>query len=118
MPVPPSAARKAASYTCVRIPSIGDTARPANSADRAALTAAYARYRAGELPADELPDLADIFPDDQALRGDLRLEAHWLGDADLDLALVDPDGHRVSWLGAPPRGVNQGCKRRGARNGA
>jgi hypothetical protein len=44
-------------------------------------------------------------PDDQALRGDLRLEAEWRGGADLDLALVDPDGHRVSWLGAATRGI-------------
>jgi hypothetical protein len=43
--------------------------------------------------------------DDQALRGDLRLEAEWRGGADLDLALVDPDGHRVSWLGAATRGI-------------
>jgi hypothetical protein len=44
-------------------------------------------------------------PDDRALRGDLRLEAEWRGGADLDLAIVDPDGHRVSWLGAATRGV-------------
>jgi hypothetical protein len=44
-------------------------------------------------------------PDDQSLRGDLKLEATWQGGADLDLALIDPDGHRVSWLGAPTRGI-------------
>jgi vault protein inter-alpha-trypsin-like protein/FecR-like protein/VWA domain-containing protein len=44
-------------------------------------------------------------PDNQALRGDLRLEAEWRGGGDLDLALVDPDGHRVSWLGAATRGI-------------
>lgn len=49
--------------------------------------------------------LAGPRPDDQELRGDVRLEARWQGDADLDLALVDPDGHRVSWLGAPTRGI-------------
>jgi len=43
--------------------------------------------------------------DDTTLRGDIRLEARWTGGADLDLALVDPDGHRVSWLGAPTRGI-------------
>jgi hypothetical protein len=42
---------------------------------------------------------------DQALKGDLRIEAVWAGDSDLDLALIDPDGHRVSWLGAPTRAV-------------
>jgi len=42
-------------------------------------------------------------PDDTRLLGDLRVEATWLEDADLDLALLHPDGHRVSWLGAPTR---------------
>jgi hypothetical protein len=38
---------------------------------------------------------------------DLQLFAHWQGsrDVDLDLALIDPDGHRISWLGAPSRSV-------------
>jgi hypothetical protein len=49
--------------------------------------------------------LAGPRPDDTALRGDLRLEASWAGGSDIDLALIDPDGHRVSWLGAPTRGV-------------
>jgi ferric-dicitrate binding protein FerR (iron transport regulator) len=44
-------------------------------------------------------------PDEAALRGDLRVVASWHDDVDLDFALVDPDGHRVSWLGAPTRGV-------------
>jgi hypothetical protein len=42
-------------------------------------------------------------PDDTRLLGDLRVEATWSDDADLDLALLHPDGHRVSWLGAPTR---------------
>jgi tetratricopeptide (TPR) repeat protein len=42
---------------------------------------------------------------DRELRGDLRIEASWSGGMDLDLALVHPDGHRVSWLGAPTRSV-------------
>jgi hypothetical protein len=41
--------------------------------------------------------------DDTRLLGDLRVEATWSDDADLDLALLHPDGHRVSWLGAPTR---------------
>jgi hypothetical protein len=42
----------------------------------------------------------------EKLRGDLRLEAAWSGTGhDLDLALLHPDGHRVSWLGAPTRSV-------------
>ncbi|MEO8900506.1 MAG: VIT domain-containing protein [Polyangiaceae bacterium] len=44
-------------------------------------------------------------PDDTRLRGDLRVEATWAEDADLDLALLHPDGQRVSWLGAPTREV-------------
>ena len=43
--------------------------------------------------------------DEGELKGDLRLEATWDSGADLDLGLIDPDGHRVSWLGAPTRAV-------------
>jgi DNA-directed RNA polymerase specialized sigma24 family protein/tetratricopeptide (TPR) repeat protein len=41
------------------------------------------------------------------LSGDLQLFAKWNSDqgVDLDLALIDPDGHRISWLGAPSRSV-------------
>jgi tetratricopeptide (TPR) repeat protein len=41
------------------------------------------------------------------LSGDLQLFAKWHAerDVDLDLALIDPDGHRISWLGAPSRSV-------------
>jgi hypothetical protein len=44
-------------------------------------------------------------PDDSELRGDFRLEATWDSGADLDLGLINPDGLRVSWLGAPTRGI-------------
>ncbi len=45
-------------------------------------------------------------PAPTGLSGDLQLEATWTGTAqDLDLGLVTPDGHRVSWLGAPTREV-------------
>jgi hypothetical protein len=43
--------------------------------------------------------------DDSRLLGDLRVEATWSEDADLDLALLHPDGQRVSWLGAPTHEV-------------
>jgi hypothetical protein len=33
------------------------------------------------------------------------VEATWSGDVDVDLALLHPAGHRVSWLGAPTRSV-------------
>jgi hypothetical protein len=44
-------------------------------------------------------------PDDSRLLGDLRVEATWEDAADLDLAILHPDGQRVSWLGAPTREV-------------
>jgi len=46
---------------------------------------------------------ATAAPDDSRLLGDLRVEATWSDDADLDLAILHPDGQRVSWLGAPTR---------------
>jgi Mg-chelatase subunit ChlD/tetratricopeptide (TPR) repeat protein len=64
------------------------------------LTNADAKTRSA---ADEL--LKAAAPNDRDLRGDLRVEATWSGGMDLDLALVHPDGHRVSWLGAPTRSV-------------
>ena len=42
-------------------------------------------------------------PDETRLLGDLRVEATWSDDVDLDLAILHPDGQRVSWLGAPTR---------------
>jgi tetratricopeptide (TPR) repeat protein len=43
-------------------------------------------------------------PDGDGLHGDVRVEASWSGgDADLDLAIVDPRGQRVSWFGGPTR---------------
>lgn len=41
----------------------------------------------------------------EGLRGEIRLTATWSGGQDLDLALIHPDGHRVSWLGAPTKGL-------------
>lgn len=42
-----------------------------------------------------------------SLSGDLRVTATWRGGegVDLDLSVIDPDAHRVSWLGAPTRAV-------------
>jgi hypothetical protein len=41
------------------------------------------------------------------LSGDIKLEATWFGgDQDLDLALIDPDGNRISWLGAPTKAAS------------
>jgi mono/diheme cytochrome c family protein len=48
--------------------------RPTDAAKQAALSAAYARYRAGELSADQLPDLGDIFPNDPQTRAEIGLQ--------------------------------------------
>jgi cytochrome c553 len=48
--------------------------RPTDPKKQARLTEAYARYRAGALSADELPDLSDIFPDDPHTRAQLGLQ--------------------------------------------
>jgi tetratricopeptide (TPR) repeat protein len=72
------------------MPEIADALlSAAGAADRASI-----EQRAEQRPAD-----------DAALSGDLRLEANWSGGADIDLSLLDTEGHRVSWLGAGTRSV-------------
>jgi tetratricopeptide (TPR) repeat protein len=44
--------------------------------------------------------------DSTALKGDVRLEATWDSDTDLDLALIDPRGRRVSWQGGSKAAVS------------
>ncbi|HEX6244611.1 MAG TPA: hypothetical protein VFZ61_27020, partial [Polyangiales bacterium] len=39
----------------------------------AALTAAYTRFRNGQLPGEQLPDLSDIYPDDPQVRAEIGL---------------------------------------------
>jgi hypothetical protein len=90
---PADAALLAEAVRCAR--ETYDTA----AADELLTSAAALTREAAERP------LAGPRPHDPARRGDLKLEATWSGGADLDLALIDPDGHRVSWLGAPTRGV-------------
>jgi ferric-dicitrate binding protein FerR (iron transport regulator) len=85
------------------------------------LTAAEARIRSR---AEQL--LLQV-PKDTGLSGDLRLEATWSSGSDLDLALLDPEGNRISWLGAPTRAVisatsvtstsSEGLSLRGAKPG-
>lgn len=41
---------------------------------QARLSEAYQRYREGKLPADQLPDLGDIFPDDPQIRAEIGLQ--------------------------------------------
>ena len=48
--------------------------RPTDPVKQAKLTDAYSRYRAGELAPEELPDLADVFPDDPVLRAEIGLQ--------------------------------------------
>jgi hypothetical protein len=47
--------------------------RPTDPDKQAALTAAYQRFRAGEVGPEQLPDLSDIFPDDPQVRAELGL---------------------------------------------
>lgn len=47
--------------------------RATDARKQAALSDAYARYRRGELGADDLPDLSDIFPDDPQVRAEIGL---------------------------------------------
>jgi hypothetical protein len=35
------------------------------------------------------------------LRGDVQITAQWTGGEDLDIALIDAQGKRISWLGSP-----------------
>ncbi|MCC6897793.1 MAG: FecR domain-containing protein [Polyangiaceae bacterium] len=69
-------------------------------ADDILQTAEAAVRKAAEAQLTKFDNLRD------ELSGDLKLEATWLGgDTDLDIALIDPDGNRVSWLGAPTKAV-------------
>ncbi len=49
--------------------------------------------------------LAAARADDSLLTGDIKLEASWDSGVDLDLSLIDAEGHRISWLGAPTKAV-------------
>ncbi len=53
-----------------------------------------------------LDSASDASRTEDLVRGELRFEATWDGGAhDLDIALIHPDGYRVSWLGAPTRAL-------------
>lgn len=47
--------------------------RVSDEAKQSAVSAAYAKFRAGELPAEELPNVADVFPDDPQVRFEIGL---------------------------------------------
>ena len=48
--------------------------RPTDPTKQAALTGAYRRYLAGEIRAEDLPDLSDIYPDDAQVRAEIGLQ--------------------------------------------
>jgi hypothetical protein len=55
---------------------------------------------------DRAEQLLKSRKDDEGIRGDVRVTATWEGGVhDLDVALIHPQGHRVSWLGAATRSV-------------
>ncbi len=54
---------------------------------------------------DALDKLIAAASTTSGLVGDVRLDAHWQGGADVDLALIDPSGNRLSWFGAAPAPV-------------
>jgi hypothetical protein len=39
------------------------------------------------------------------VRGDIQITAEWTGSSDLDIALIDEQGKRISWLGSPAKAV-------------
>lgn len=43
------------------------------------------------------------------LTGDVQLSAEWTGGVDLDVALIDAQGKRISWLGSPLK-ANVSCR--------
>ncbi|HET6336530.1 MAG TPA: hypothetical protein VFG30_25075 [Polyangiales bacterium] len=57
---------------------------------QAELSRAYQRYRSGEIDADALPDLADVFPDDPSLRAKIGLQTE--PDASAEDALIQACG--------------------------
>ncbi|HTU59825.1 MAG TPA: hypothetical protein VMF89_15340 [Polyangiales bacterium] len=65
-------------------------ARATDPEKQTALTAAYQRYRRGEITAEELPDLSDIFPDDPSERARRGLQTE--PDASPEDALIQACG--------------------------
>jgi hypothetical protein len=42
-------------------------------------------------------------PSQRPLAGDVQVSAEWSGGSDLDVALIDAQGKRTSWMGSPGR---------------
>ena len=64
--------------------------RPTDPDKHAQHSEAYARYRAGEISEDELPDISDIFPDDPSVRARIGLQTE--PDASAVEALIQACG--------------------------
>jgi hypothetical protein len=64
--------------------------RASDQEKQAKLSEAYQRYRAGAIRADELPDLADIFPDDPRVRAQIGLQTE--PDASAEETLIQACG--------------------------
>jgi ferric-dicitrate binding protein FerR (iron transport regulator) len=91
--IPANASYLAEAVRCAR--EIGESAL---AGDILALADGKVRSAAEKLLAGRAADTGE-------LSGDVRVEATWEGGADVDLALLDAEGHRISWLGAPTRAV-------------
>jgi hypothetical protein len=84
-------------------PLLGEAVRCARSTGDGALAEELLANAEPKTRVGALSWLDRPAPNERELKGDLRVEATWSGGMDLDLAFVHPDGHRVSWLGAPTR---------------
>jgi hypothetical protein len=51
-----------------------------------------------------------------ATHGDLTVSAEWAGGADLDVALIDAQGKRTSWMGSPSKATVNGRDVKSSRN--
>ncbi len=49
----------------------------------------------------------------ERIRGDLRIDATWSGNSDLDIAIITPTGKRISWQGGHRRVFAQHVKQTG-----
>ncbi|MCK6586493.1 MAG: hypothetical protein L6Q76_02805, partial [Polyangiaceae bacterium] len=64
--------------------------------------ASQLRLDAGDKAREALDRLLATAPaSSQQLRGDVQISADWTGGVDLDIALIDAQGRRISWLGSP-----------------
>ena len=79
---------QAAAIRCARATGLSDLA------DRLVSDIASDKRAAVDRALDKAPDTSTD------LKGDVRVEATWDADEDLDVALIDKNGARLSWMGA------------------